>query len=75
MEMLTYLTGKNYSDWDVVMKDDEEKYVPVEDSYAAVASLNDMKPKKDNTLFFATLGLLGLASVISFRQQKRKPNS
>jgi Na+-translocating ferredoxin:NAD+ oxidoreductase RnfD subunit len=75
MEMLTYLTGKNYSDWDVVMNDDEEKYVPVEDSYAAVASLNDMKPKKDNTLFFATLGLLGLASVISFRQQKRKPNS
>ena len=75
MEMLTYLTGKNYSDWDVVMNDEEEKYIPAEVSYDSVASLNNTRPKRDNTLLFATLGVMGLVSVIGFRQQRRKPGS
>ena len=33
METLSYLTGKDYSDWDVVMNDGEEKYIPAQASY------------------------------------------
>jgi Na+-translocating ferredoxin:NAD+ oxidoreductase RnfD subunit len=75
MEMLTYLTGKNYSDWDVVMNDEEKKYVPAEVSYDSVALLVDKKNKRDNTVLFATLGILGLVSVIGFRHQHGKPRS
>ena len=75
MEMLTYLTGKGYSDWDVVINDEEEKYVPSDASYASAASLIETKPKRDKTLLFATMGVMGLVSVIGFRKQHRKPNS
>jgi hypothetical protein len=74
MDMLAYLTGRNYSDWDVVLNDDDEKYVPAEVSYASVLLLNNKKQKNGKTLLFATLGILGLAA-IGFGQQNRKPNS
>jgi len=75
MEMLTYLTGKSYSEWDMVINDGEEKYIPAEVSYGAVASLLNTKPKRNNTFLFATLGILGLVSVIGFGKQNRKPEA
>ena len=47
MEMLSYLTGKGYSDWDVVMDEPEEKYVPKAFSYAAIAPTIDKGSKKE----------------------------
>jgi hypothetical protein len=67
MEMLTYLTGKGYNDWDVVMND-EEKSIPVEATYATVSKDISNTPGRDNTLLFATIGVLGLVSLIGFRR-------
>jgi len=69
--MLTTLTGKTYSDWDVVA-DNEEKNIPGESSYKTV-SLDMQKPgKKGTRILFAAIGAIGLVSVIS--RSKRNKN-
>jgi Na+-translocating ferredoxin:NAD+ oxidoreductase RnfD subunit len=70
MEMLAYLTGKNYSNWDLVVNDDEEKYIPAEASYAMAANDIDQKPKRNNSILFATIGVMGLVSLIGFRKKQ-----
>jgi len=72
MEMLTYLTGKEYGDWDVVAKTDEEKFIPVEDSYAEAATNIKKERKGDNGILLATIGMLGLISVAGFRRKKKE---
>jgi Na+-translocating ferredoxin:NAD+ oxidoreductase RnfD subunit len=72
MEMLTYLTGKNYSDWDVVTEEPEEKYVPAEAKYAAIAPSLDDKPKRDKGVLYATVGVIGLISLAGFRYRHKK---
>src|SRR5437773_143094 len=64
METLSYLTGKDYSDWDVVMTEGEEKYIPTEISYASLATIK--VSKKDQGLFIA-LGVISLIFVIGFK--------
>ncbi len=70
MEMLSYLTGKGYSDWDVVMNDSEEKLIPSEATYAAVSNNVTGKRGRDNNLLFATIGVIGLVSLAGFRRKK-----
>jgi hypothetical protein len=70
MEMLTYLTGKNYSDWDVVMNNEEEKYIPDQASYKSLA-LTAKVPKKNKGVLFATLGVMGLIAMIGFKQKRK----
>jgi hypothetical protein len=70
MEMLTYLTGKNYSDWDVVMNNEEEKYIPTQISYGNLASTINV-PAKDKGVLFAGLGVIGLMVVIGFKQKRK----
>ena len=72
LEMLTYLTGKNYSDWDVVSEEMEEKHIPTEASYNTVASIAAKTPVKANGILYATLGVLGLISFVGFRQRNKK---
>jgi hypothetical protein len=67
--MLTYLTGKDYSDWDVVSEQPEEKYVPGEASYAAIAPSIQNRPKKDKGILFATLSVVGLVFLAGFRRK------
>lgn len=69
MEMLAYLTGKTYKDWDVVLNEEEEKFIPAEAGYASVAETITDQPKRNNTLLFATIGIMGVVSLIGFRQQ------
>jgi len=70
LQTLTVLTGKTYSDWDVVA-DNEDKNIPEESSYKA-ASLEMGKPNKKGTgILIASLGLMGLLSVISLRRRKK----
>jgi len=71
MEMLTYLTGKGYSDWDVVMNEPEEKFIPAEASYASVAPGINNVPKRDNGILFATLAVVGLISIAGFGSKKK----
>ena len=70
LDMLTYLTGKGYSDWDVVSEQPEEKYVPKEASYASIAPSLQNKPKKDKGILVATLSVLGLISLAGLRRKK-----
>jgi hypothetical protein len=67
IEMLTYLTGKSYSDWDVVMNE-EEKSVPAEAEYVTVSKDINKKPGRDNVLLFATIGVIGLVSLAGLRK-------
>jgi hypothetical protein len=70
LKMLTYLTGKDYNDWDVVMNDKEEN-IPVDISYGNLAST--MKPpKKDKGVLFATLGVMGLIMAFGLRKNGKK---
>ncbi len=69
MQMLTYLTGKGYSDWDVVINEEGEKFIPAEASYAAASLGVKNKPGTNNSLLFAGIGLVGLISLISFRRR------
>jgi len=70
LDMLTYLTGKGYSDWDVVSEQPEEKYVPKEASYASIAPSLQNKPKKDKGILVATLSVMGLISLAGLRRKK-----
>lgn len=72
IEMLAYLTGKGYSDWDVVVNDEEEKFIPAEAAYATVSKDIGKKPNRNNMLFFATIGVMGMISLIGFRQRNNK---
>jgi hypothetical protein len=69
MDMLSYLTGKNYSDWDVVINDEEEKAIPTEAAYATVSKTLSNSSGGDNTLLFATIGVVGLVSLVGFRKR------
>ncbi|HMK19729.1 MAG TPA: DUF2330 domain-containing protein, partial [Chitinophagaceae bacterium] len=71
LDMLTYLTGKGYSDWDVVSEQPEEKYVPKEASYASIAPSLQNKPKKDKGILVATLSVIGLVSLAGFRRKEK----
>ena len=72
LEMLTYLTGKGYSDWDVVTEQPDEKYVPADASYASIAPSVENRPKKDKGILVATLGVVGLISLAGFRRKSVK---
>ena len=73
IEMLSYLTGKGYSDWDVLANTEEEKRVPAEAKYEVVAAANKETPKRDNKLLFATIGVIGMVTLIGFGQRKINP--
>lgn len=69
MEMLTWLTGKSYSDWDVVMNEKEEKFIPAEAKYASISHVIKNKPSRANGLLFATISVVGLVSLIGWRKR------
>jgi len=69
MDMLTYLTGKSYSDWDVVMNDEEEKLIPTEATYATVSKYVQNGKGRSNSILFATIGVVGLVSLFGFRKR------
>jgi len=76
LKMLNYLTGKNYDDWDVTAATQEEKNIPVEDSYAAAAKAIE-KPTSNRRVLLAGIGIIGLLSVIGLSihtQKNYKPH-
>ena len=72
LKMLTYLTGKGYTDWDVAVRAEDERSIPADDSYAA-AALAISKPvsAKDNAMI-AGIGITGLLSLIGLGRRVRK---
>ena len=66
--MLSYLTGKSYDDWDVVIKSDRN--LPWQFSYRALAM--EKKPDEKNThLVLTGFGLAGIFFLIRWRDRKR----
>jgi hypothetical protein len=63
MEMLAYLTGKTYKDWDVVSNEPEEQFIPAEASYAAVAPMVNKESGRSNGILYATLGVIGVITL------------
>lgn len=70
MEMLSYLTGKSYSDWDVVMNTEEEKQIPGEASYVMVSKSVSGQPHQASKLLFAGIGIAGM--IVLFGVSRRK---
>jgi len=69
MEMLAYLTGKGYSDWDVVMNEESENKLPGEASYEVLAKETDSRPGgRDMGLLYATIGVVAVISLAGIRR-------
>ena len=71
MQMLSYLTGKGYDDWDVVVKTEEEKYIPSEASYGKVNGSMKKKHETSNGILFGVLAFVGLASLLGWGQTRK----
>lgn len=67
MEMLTYLTGRGYTDWDLANNDEENAYVPKEDSYQSVAK-EEKKVAVNPLLLIAAISGAGLV-VAGFKRK------
>lgn len=72
MEMLAYLTGKGYSDWDVVVDTPEEKFIPEDASYASITPKNKNKTRGNYGILFAALGAIGLVSLAGFGKKRKQ---
>jgi len=70
LQMLTYLTGKGYNDWDVVVNSPEEKYVPKEASYATVERKLDKNSDTKHGILFGIVAVIGLASLVGLGNRK-----
>ncbi|HUQ67658.1 MAG TPA: DUF2330 domain-containing protein, partial [Flavitalea sp.] len=68
LQMLTYLTGKGYADWDDVAVNANESKVPAEGSYQSVAFLLNKNNGTDKTVLFAALGMIAMAGWYRFRR-------
>jgi hypothetical protein len=66
MEMLEYLTGKNYKDWDLAAT--EETTVPAEASYTAAAETKPSESKQP--IYIAAIGA-GLLLLIGWQRKNR----
>ena len=67
LEMLAFLTGKTYSDWDLALNERNEKNIPVEMSYASL-STKEKSGERDHILLFATLGVMAIVSASGLRR-------
>lgn len=72
LEMLSYLTGKGYSDWDVVDNGSEENHLLADASYAASAEIGSNNRKKNAGVVYASAGLLGLLLFAGFRLRRKE---
>jgi len=74
MDMLVYLTGKSYEDWDVVIANEAES-MTYDTSYQSIAK--NFKPasvhpiENGKNIFLASMALISLISMISFRRKKQ----
>jgi hypothetical protein len=71
METLTWLTGKGFSDWDVV-SNAEENTVPAEATYASLSHEVPGGKERPNGFLFAGIGILGAILLFGLRNRKNK---
>ena len=71
MQMLSYLTGKGYDDWDVVVQDPVEKFIPQEASYSTVHHKMNKAKETRTGLLFGVIAFVGLASLLGLGHVRR----
>ena len=71
MQMLSYLTGKGYDDWDVVVQDPVEKFIPQEASYSTVHHKMNKTKETRTGLLFGVIAFVGLASLLGLGHVRR----
>ena len=69
IEMLSYLTGKGYSDWDVVL-DKSEKNIPLIASYDSIGNSEKDQREAGKNFVFALVGLAGIISLVGLTRRK-----
>ncbi len=69
LQTLASLTGKGYDDWDVVVKAEEEKFIPKEASYTNARLMKENNWKGDKMILVAA-GLLGVVSLVGAGRKK-----
>jgi len=69
MENLNDLTGKGYSDWDVVL-DTKEQSIPSSASYGSAALAASHNTEHNNKFFIATLGMIGIGTLIGLGRRR-----
>jgi hypothetical protein len=72
LKMLTFLTGKGYDDWDMVVRAKEEKFIPASDSYAVAALALKNSPFPGGRLLATGIGLMGLLSAFGLGFLRKK---
>ncbi|HEV3251894.1 MAG TPA: DUF2330 domain-containing protein [Puia sp.] len=72
IETLAWLTGKGYSDWDMVSNTEEEKYIPAGYAYPKLSEAVKSGEKSDSRILFAALGVIGAVSLIGLSKHKKK---
>ena len=72
IETLAWLTGKGYSDWDMVSNTEEEKYIPAGYTYPKLSEAAKRGEKSDTRILFAALGVIGAVSLIGLSKHKKK---
>jgi Na+-translocating ferredoxin:NAD+ oxidoreductase RnfD subunit len=72
LEMLTYLTGKGYSDWDALGATKSEMNMPAENSYAAAAMTIRTPGKRVSDVWLAPIAIAGVIVVGRLRKKKDK---
>jgi hypothetical protein len=72
LKMLTFLTGKGYDDWDMVVRAEEEQFIPASDSYAAAAFALKNSPFSSGRLLATGIGLMGLLSALGLGFLRKK---
>jgi len=72
LKMLTFLTGKGYDDWDMVVRAEEEKFIPASDSYTAAAFALKNRPFPGGRLLATGIGLMGLLSAFGLGFLRKK---
>jgi hypothetical protein len=72
IEMLAWLTGKGYGDWDMVVRAEEGKYIPAGYNYPVLSDALKRKGKIDTRILFGTLGVIGAFSLIRLSKPRKK---
>ena len=72
LEMLTYLTGKSYSDWDLIVNSDEEKFIPGDDSYATINAGLGKNVKKDKRILLTVIVALCVLPLTGMSMRRKK---
>ena len=77
LAMLASLTGKDISDWNITLNDEENRSIPVDISYSSLSQLSpdDLKKTGDvptEKIVFASAVILGCISLVKYKANKRK---